>query len=87
MGYTQKDNSGVAFNNERKERDSQPDITGKGMIFGKEVSIAMWKNTSKNGKPYLAWKVGEPYRKTEDQPAPSSQQDKQEQSNEIYEPF
>jgi len=51
----QKDNELVLFNNHRKERDTQPDMTGKGMVNGRMVFVSAWKNVSKNGVEY--WNI------------------------------
>lgn len=56
----QKDNSGALFRNEKKERDGQPDYTGKCVIDGKELRIAAWLNESKTGRKYFAMKFSEP---------------------------
>ena len=64
--YEQRDNSGSIFKNNRKEKDTQPDYTGKALIDGKEKSISMWIKEGKNGKFFSVsfqepWKpAGEP---------------------------
>ena len=64
--YEQRDNSGSIFKNNRKEKDSQPDYTGKALIDGKEKSVSMWIKEGKNGKFFSVsfqepWKpAGEP---------------------------
>ena len=46
MGYDNT-NSGVLFNNDRKEQEKQPDYNGSLNVEGKEYWISGWK---KNGK-------------------------------------
>ena len=56
-----KDNTGVLFKIAEKESDKHPDLTGKCMVNGKEMEIAVWENTSKKGSLYLSLKFQEPY--------------------------
>ena len=58
-----KDNTGVLFKIAEKESDKHPDLTGKCMVNGKEMEIAVWENTSKKGSLYLSLKFQEPYQK------------------------
>ena len=65
----QKDNSGVLFPNNKKEKETQPDITGKAMVNGVEVQISGWKKKSKNGNEYISLSFGKPFsQKKEDLP-------------------
>ena len=57
----QKDNSGALFVNDRKEKDTQPDYTGKCMVNGRMMQISSWKNTSSKGNTYLGLSFSEPY--------------------------
>jgi uncharacterized protein (DUF736 family) len=57
----QKDNTGVIFKNDYKEKDSQPDYKGKALIDGVEKEIALWINESKNGKKYFSAAFSAPY--------------------------
>jgi hypothetical protein len=50
MAYEQKDNSGVLFRNDRKEKDTQPDHTGNALIGGVEYYISAWVKDGKRGK-------------------------------------
>jgi hypothetical protein len=50
MAYEQKDNSGVLFRNERKEKETQPDHTGNALIGGVEYYISAWVKDGKKGK-------------------------------------
>ena len=46
----EKDNTGVLFRVEDKQSDRHPDFTGKIKVNGKEMQVASWINTSKDGK-------------------------------------
>ena len=46
----EKDNTGVLFKVADKQSDKHPDMTGKCMVDGKKMEIAVWNNTSKDGK-------------------------------------
>lgn len=65
MAYEMKEGCGTLMKNNRKEKEGQPDYTGKVMINGKELRIAGWKKTSQNGNVYLSLKVSEPLPQTE----------------------
>ena len=45
-----KDNSGVLFKSDRKEKDSHPDYKGNIMVDGKSYWISGWIKEGKNGK-------------------------------------
>ena len=53
MAYEEKDQSGTLFNNDRKQRDSQPDWTGKAIVNGTPVYVSGW---NKDGRISLAFK-------------------------------
>jgi hypothetical protein len=44
-----KDNSGILFVNDRKEKDGQPDFTGKAEINGEFFYVSGWKKKGKEG--------------------------------------
>jgi uncharacterized protein (DUF736 family) len=64
VAYEQKDNSGALFRNERKEKDTQPDYTGNGMVNGAEVRIAAWIKQGAKGK-FMSLKFDEPRERQE----------------------
>jgi hypothetical protein len=53
MNYEQKDNSGVAFTNQKKQTEMQPDFTGNVMIDGKKKDVSIWIKKSKAGTDYF----------------------------------
>ena len=59
MEYDQKDNEVTLWQQEKKSEKS-PSYSGKGLVNGKEVRVALWNNTSKNGKTYLKLKFSDP---------------------------
>lgn len=56
----------VLFPNKFKERDNQPDFTGKLWIADFEVQIVAWKRRSKNNAPYLSGQINPKYVKPEE---------------------
>ena len=49
-----KDMSGVLFKNDKKQKESHPDYKGSAKIGGREVWIAAWVKTSKNGVKFFS---------------------------------
>jgi len=52
-------NRGSLFNNDRKEQENHPDMTGTLDVGGVEYRISAWKRTSKAGQKYLSISVRE----------------------------
>ena len=50
MAYEQKPNTGAIFQNNKREKDSHPDMKGDFNIEGQKYSIAGWWKEGKNGK-------------------------------------
>lgn len=50
MAYEMKELSGTIFNNERKEKETHPDRTGRCLIGGRQYYISGWIKEGKNGK-------------------------------------
>ena len=66
MSYEQKDNTGVFFNNNKKDSDKHPDFTGSILVEGIKKDVSIWKNKSKNGNDYYSMSFKDPYIKDEE---------------------
>ena len=56
----QRDNSGVLFKNDRKEKENQPDYRGKCMVNGMPMDISAWIKQGQSGK-FMSFAFSEPY--------------------------
>lgn len=65
MAYEQKDMSGSAFVNDRRQTESHAHFTGNGMIFGREVWINVWIKQNKDGSERLSFSFREKERRME----------------------
>lgn len=72
MAYEVRDMSGSVFKNNRRDRDTSPELTGSGMIFGKEVWINAWVKTDKNGNKWISFSFKEKQPKAEADTRPLS---------------
>lgn len=54
--YQKKDGDGALFQN-RKQKDSHPDVRGDFLLDGKEYEIAGWQKSTRNGDPWWSLKV------------------------------
>lgn len=50
--------SGVAFRNDRKKSEKQPDWRGELLMNGQPMELAMWERDGKRGM-FLSFKIGE----------------------------
>jgi hypothetical protein len=62
-----RDNSGALFTNDKKTKETHPDLNGKITILGREFYISAWKKQG-NGKNFLSLSV----KPIEDKPAQSN---------------
>lgn len=53
-------NRGVLFDNERREKDSHPDMTGTLNVNGVEHWFSGWWKTGKNDSKFLSLSLGKP---------------------------
>jgi uncharacterized protein (DUF736 family) len=60
-----KNNTGVAFKNDKKTTDKQPNYKGKAVVDGVEKEIAIWVRESKTGTEYFSLMFSEPFKKSE----------------------
>ncbi|MCL8312811.1 DUF736 domain-containing protein [Leptospira interrogans] len=58
--YTLKEKKGSLFSNAAKEKETQPDYTGKVLLEGKTYRLAGWIRKSATGKNYLSLSLSEP---------------------------
>ena len=61
MAYEQEDGKIAVFVNDKGDNPNRPDMTGRGMVWGKAVEISLWHSTSKSGVDYMSGRIQEPY--------------------------
>lgn len=54
MAYEQKEGGGSLFKNERKEKDSHPNLQGSALIGGVEYWVSGWTKTRDNGDKWIS---------------------------------
>lgn len=52
-----RDNSGSLFTNDKKQKDTHPDMNGKITVNGREYYLSAWKKQSNQGKGYLSLSI------------------------------
>lgn len=79
-------NKGVAFFNDKKEKDTQPDYRGTGNFNGTDFELALWHRETKDGREYYSISFSEPYKKTENKaPSWEAQRQKFAKKDEVVE--
>lgn len=61
MAFEEKPNTFALFRNKRKEKDTHPDLTGRGNFNGVKFELSGWKRQS--GELVLTGTIKEPYQK------------------------
>lgn len=54
MTYETRELTGSAFKNRKKEKESQPDLTGEAKIEGKIYWLSVWIRKDKNGNDWAS---------------------------------
>lgn len=65
MAFETREGQGSLFQNDRKEKDGQPDYTGKVRIAGVLYQLAGWKRKAASGVGYLSLSVKPDGQRTE----------------------
>ncbi len=52
-------NKGYLYRNKRKNKQTQPDMTGKVNVDGKEKQFSAWEKTDKNGEKFLSVSISD----------------------------
>lgn len=64
MAFEEKPNTFALFINDRKQKDTHPDVTGRGNFNGIKFELSGWKKS--NGKMVYSGVIKEPYVKPQD---------------------
>ena len=51
--------TGSAFKNNRRDRDTSPDMTGSALVYGKECWVNVWVKKDKNGDMFFSFTLKE----------------------------
>lgn len=73
MAYEMKDNSGSLFKNDKREKDTHPNVRGSARIDGVDYWVDAWTNTTNAGDKYQSLKF-----KRKDQASPRTDQQPQQ---------
>lgn len=76
--FEQRDNSGVLFKNDRREKDTHPNYKGNARVDGVDYFFDVWVKTDKNGNKYMSAS----FKRKEKQSAPVP--DRQQQARDGY---
>jgi hypothetical protein len=71
MAFEPKNMTASLFRNEKKEKDTHPDLTGSGLIDGRKVFLSAWSKRTKDGDKFLSLS----FKYAEDQPTPRRNRD------------
>lgn len=52
-----RNNSGALFTNDKKTKETHPDMNGKITILGREFYLSAWKKQTGQGKGYLSLSI------------------------------
>lgn len=73
MAFDQKNNTGVIFRNDRREKDSHPNGKGTALIDGVEYWLSSWTKMSANGTKFQSLSFTRKEAKNAPAPAPSKE--------------
>jgi hypothetical protein len=61
MAYEMRAGSGSLFKNDRKEKETHPDLKGKVMLPNGEVRwVSAWKKKTASGDTWVSFVIGDP---------------------------
>lgn len=68
------DNSGALFTNDKKTKETQPDMTGNITINGRKFDLSAWKKISNKGNGFLSISIKPSEEKQQQPQRPQPQQ-------------
>lgn len=79
MPYEPKDGDGTLFDNNRRDNDRAPDMTGTLLLNGETLRIAGWWKGGQGGKSqFLSLRVSKPEARQEQRQQPPAHQNRQQ---------
>lgn len=75
MAYESKPNTGTLFNNDRKEKDTHPDMTGTINVAGVDHWFSAWRKQGSKGE-FLSVAIGNKKEAKQQTPRQPDQQDR-----------